>query len=68
VTAEERRRSHDPRPAILERYASKEDYLARYGRAVDALIAARFVLPEDRATLLTRGEEEWRAATAGRPD
>jgi hypothetical protein len=68
VTAEERRRRRDPRPAILERYASKEDYLARYGRAVDALIAARWVLPLDRAVLLARGEEEWRVATAARPD
>jgi hypothetical protein len=65
ASAEERRMRHDPRPAVLERYASKEDYLARYSRAVDALIRERWVLPEDRAALLQRGETEWQAATAG---
>jgi hypothetical protein len=65
ASADERRGRHDPRPAVLERYASKEDYLARYGRAVDALIRGRWILPEDRAALLQRGEAEWQAVTAG---
>jgi hypothetical protein len=49
----------DPRPSIAERYRDKADYLERYARALDQLIAERFVLPEDRAVLLQRGAEEW---------
>jgi alpha/beta hydrolase family protein len=49
----------DPRKSIAERYRSKDDYLQRYTRALDALIRDRFVLPEDRGALLERGAEEW---------
>lgn len=63
VTAAERSSKHDPRRAILERYAGKADYLARYGRAVDALVAERWVLPEDRSSVMAGGEKEWQLAT-----
>ncbi len=52
-------RSGDPRKSIAERYASREEYLARYQAAVDDLIRQRWILPEDRATLMHRGEQEW---------
>jgi hypothetical protein len=68
ATASERRRSGDPRRSIAERYPSKEDYLARYLQALDKLIAQRWILPEDRESLLRHGEAEWIAATSGRPD
>lgn len=62
-TAEERRRSGDPRKSIAERYANREDYLARYQKAVDALVSERWLLNEDRTALLDRGKMEWDLAT-----
>jgi len=53
----------DPRPSIADRYGAKEDYLARYTRALDGLIRDRFVLSEDREALLQRSAEEWDYAT-----
>jgi hypothetical protein len=62
-TAAERQKMGDPRKSIAERYASREDYLAQYKKAVDALVQQRWILPEDRAALLHRGELEWSANT-----
>jgi hypothetical protein len=62
-TAEERKRSGDPRPSIAERYANEQDYLGRYSQAVDRLVSMRWILPEDRAAMLTRAKEEWAEAT-----
>ncbi len=61
--AEERQKTGDPRRSIAERYSSREDYLARYAQELDKLIAQRWILPEDRAALLHRGELEWDQAT-----
>ena len=62
-TAAQRLATHDPRKSIAERYANHEDYLNRYGAAVDALVKQRWVLEEDRAALIQRGEQEWDEAT-----
>jgi len=62
-TAAERQKSGDPRNSVAERYASREDYLARYARALDELIKQRWILPEDRAALQHRAEQEWSEAT-----
>ena len=62
-TADERRRRHDPRPAIAERYANRDDYLRRFGAAVDALVKQGWLLAEDRDALIERGGQEWAAAT-----
>jgi hypothetical protein len=58
-TAAERRKAHDPRKSIEERYGSREIYLDRFGHALDDLIAQRWILPEDRGALELRGEQEW---------
>ena len=58
-TAIDRLKTHDPRASIAERYRDRDDYLVRYEKAVDALIEQRWILLEDRATLLHRGEQEW---------
>src|SRR3984957_5308945 len=58
-TAAERQRTGDPRKSIAERYRNREDYLARYPAAVDDLVQQRWILPEDRAALIHRGEQEW---------
>ncbi len=62
-TASDREKTGDPRKSIAERYRSREDYLNQYGQAIDALIKRRWILPEDRAVLLQRGEQEWSLAT-----
>jgi hypothetical protein len=62
-TAAEGRKSGDPRKPIAERYAGREDYVARWERAVDALVKQRWILEEDRAQLLRRGELDWDEAT-----
>ena len=58
-TAVERQKTGDPRKSIAERYRNCEDYLARYTAAVDDLVQRRWILPEDRAALIHRGDEEW---------
>ena len=62
-TAADRARSGDPRRSVAERYASREAYLLRYAEVLDALIRQRWILMEDRAALLHRGEQEWNEAT-----
>jgi hypothetical protein len=62
-TAAEREKSGDPRKSIAERYTGRDDYMARYTRALDELVNARYILPEDRDAMLKRGEAEWVQAT-----
>jgi hypothetical protein len=62
-TAAERKKTGDPRRSIAERYANREDYLARYKTALDELVKQRWILEEDRAAILDRGEKEWTEAT-----
>jgi hypothetical protein len=57
--AAERQQSGDPRKSIAERYPDRATYLERFARAADELIQQRWILPEDRAALLHRGEQEW---------
>lgn len=61
--AAERQKAGDPRRSIAERYSGREDYLIRYANALDDLIRQRWILPEDRAAVLHRGEQEWDEAT-----
>jgi hypothetical protein len=62
-TAADRQKAVDPRKSIAERYADREDYLTRYKTAVDDLVKQHWILPEDRESLLHRGEQEWSEAT-----
>jgi Alpha/beta hydrolase domain len=62
-TAANRQKTSDPRKSIAERYASREDYLARFAHAFDDLEKQHWILEEDRPQLLHRGEQEWDAAT-----
>jgi len=57
--AAEQQKTGDPRASIAERYTSREDYLDRYGKAVDLLVKQRWVLPEDRDEFAGRGKLEW---------
>jgi hypothetical protein len=58
-TAEERKKSGDPRPSIAERYLSQEEYMGRFEQAAKKLIEQRFLLQEDLPTILERGKLEW---------
>jgi hypothetical protein len=62
-TAAERQKSGDPRKSIAERYTDREDYLTQYTKALDVLVEQRWILPEDRASLIHRGEQEWAGTT-----
>jgi len=64
-TAADRQQGNDPRKSVAERYASREDYLAKYTVALDELIKQRWILPEDRDALLQRADQEWSLATTG---
>jgi hypothetical protein len=61
--AEGRRKTGDPRRSIAERYQDHDAYLTQYTNAVNDLVKQRWILPEDRAAMLSRGEQEWVAAT-----
>ncbi|MCU1243258.1 MAG: hypothetical protein JWO71_3984 [Candidatus Acidoferrum typicum] len=61
-TAADRKKLGDPRKSVAERYAGREDYLNRFGHALDELVKRRWILEEDRAALLHRAEEEWNEA------
>jgi hypothetical protein len=60
-TAEERKKSGDPRPSIAERYASREEYMSKFEQAAKKLIEQRFLLQEDLPAILERGKMEWKA-------
>jgi hypothetical protein len=59
-TAEERKKSGDPRLSIAERYKSQEEYMKRFEQAAKKLIAERFLLQEDLPAILERGRLEWK--------
>ena len=62
---EEAEAKGDPRKTIPERYQGREDYLARYRKAVDDLAAERYVLAEDKDALVKMGAREWDYALSG---
>ena len=62
LTREERRKVGDPRKSIAERYGSREDYLDKFGHALDALVEQRWILPEDREAMMLRGRQDWEDA------
>jgi hypothetical protein len=60
-TASERAAMNDPRPAIDERYASKQDYLARVEAAARDLVSQRYMLEEDVERCLKVAGDKWDA-------
>jgi hypothetical protein len=57
--ASEREKSGDPRPSVAERYSSREEYMGKFAEAAMNLIKERFLLREDLAAVLDRGQREW---------
>jgi hypothetical protein len=64
-TAEERKKSGDPRLSIAERYKSQEEYMNKFEQAAKKLIAQRFLLQEDLPAILDRGRQEWKTIVGG---
>ncbi len=62
-TREERERTGDPRPAITERYQSRQDYLSSVRRAAEALVGQRFLRTEDLDAVIRRAGATWDALT-----
>jgi hypothetical protein len=58
-TPSDGQKTGDARKSIAERYTSREEYLHRCGRALDELVKQRWILEEDRASLLRRADQEW---------
>jgi hypothetical protein len=57
--ASQREKSGDPRPSVAERYVSREEYIGKFAGAAMNLIKDRFLLREDLAAVLERGQREW---------
>ena len=64
-TRAEREASGDPRKAIDERYASKEDYLARVRAAAETLVRERYLLAEDIEPVVAVAGQKWDAFRGG---
>ena len=58
-TADERARRGDPRPSVAERYASRDDYLARVRAACAELVGLRHMLAEDVEAVVTRAGRQY---------
>jgi hypothetical protein len=59
-TAEERKKTGDPRLSIAERYKSQQEYMGKFEQAARKLIEQRFLLQEDLPAILERGRLEWK--------
>jgi hypothetical protein len=60
LDAAARERSGDPRRAILERYETRERFLALVEEAANPLIASGYLRAEDRAPIVAQSAERWR--------
>jgi hypothetical protein len=59
-TAEERKKSGDPRVSVAERYKSQQEYMSKFEQAAKKLIEQRYLLQEDLPAILERGKLEWK--------
>ena len=59
LTIADRQRTSDPRPAIDERYRSREQYVGLVSQAALRLIDDGYLLPQDLAPILGRASEHW---------
>ena len=64
-TKAERLASGDPRPSIEERYASVETYTAAAKKAIEELVAKRYMLREDVDAYVQRMARLWQRMTEG---
>ena len=62
-TRAERDAQGDPRRAIAERYAGRDDYLRKVRAAAEVLVTERYLLRDDVDGVLARAEAHWDHAT-----
>jgi hypothetical protein len=65
VTRADREQAKDPRMSIQERYASKDDYLAKVKASADGLVKERYVLPQDVDLIVAHAGQVWDNVTGG---
>jgi hypothetical protein len=63
-TTADRERAKDPRQAVSQRYASREDYLARVATAADTLVARGYLLKDDVSRIVAQAGTRWDYVTA----
>jgi hypothetical protein len=61
-----RQAAGDPRPSLAERYADRDDYLAKVCQAAEVLVAQRYLLAEDVAVCVEIAAERYDAVVAPR--
>jgi hypothetical protein len=59
ATREARQATADPRPSIVERYGSKDSYLARVKQAAQALVDTHYLLAEDVTEILDQASQHY---------
>lgn len=59
VTREQREAMHDPRLALMERYASREAYLSQVKAVLTELISQQFLSEDDLEPQLKQSGERW---------
>jgi hypothetical protein len=58
-TGAERKQKNDPRPAIDERYPSKDQYVAKVTQAAQTLIAQGYMLQDDLDVVVKNAARHW---------
>lgn len=61
-TEDERSKSGDPRRSLTERYGTMDAYFGKFTSATLTLAYDRYLLPDDIAIILQRGQNEWKNA------
>jgi hypothetical protein len=67
ATADARIAANDPRAAIVERYASKQEYLDKVRAAANELVAQRYLLAEDLPAVVQRADKHWDLLVGAQP-
>jgi hypothetical protein len=57
VTKRERAKTGDPRLSLEERYGDQEEYVRQIATEVRAMVAARFLLPEDGVRIIEEAKQ-----------
>ena len=65
-TKADREKTGDTRLSIMERYATRAEYLQRLGAAARTLADRGYLLDRDVERVLERGGEEWDYLAGGR--
>jgi hypothetical protein len=63
-----REAAHDPRKSVEERYASRDEYLARVDRASETLVKQGYLLADDVERVRQRASDTWDFVMQRPPD